>query len=116
MTQLQFYAYRLHVHHSWELLFCSRALFQEFGVDVWAQVEQGCLDWFSRNQKTIRQEIYQGVRDSLGVDYGSDGQVPLHDIGKRVILSSSLMRCMTVGLWPSGIFSFYCFVHLLLIL
>ena len=28
----------------------------------------------------------------------------------------TMMCCMTVGLWPSGIFSFYCFVHLLLIL
>ena len=26
-----------------------------------------------------------------------------------------MMRCMTVGLWPSGIFSFYYFVHLLLV-
>ena len=29
---------------------------------------------------------------------------------------STLMRCMTVGLWPSGIFLFYYSVHLLLIL
>ena len=27
-----------------------------------------------------------------------------------------MMRCMTVGLWPSGIFSFYDSVHLLFIL
>ena len=31
------------------------------------------------------------MRDSLGVDYGSDGQVQLHDIGKRVILSLSFI-------------------------
>ena len=53
VTQLQFYAYHLHIQDGQKLLFWLRALLQEFGMDVWMQVKQSRLNWFSMNQKAI---------------------------------------------------------------
>ena len=53
VTQLQFYAYHLHIREPWESLFCAQNLFQEFIVDMFAQVEQGRLVWDANNQSQL---------------------------------------------------------------
>ena len=61
-------------------------LFHQYGVDCYARIEQGRLNFISKNQVKIRAELYQGVHDAIAA-----GEVDAAKIGHRVILPSSFI-------------------------
>ena len=71
ITTLQFYAHRFQIRDlDFSPLHHSGRLFQQYIVDMAAKVEQNRLNWFRKNQKTIRSEVYSGLADALD---GADG-------------------------------------------
>ena len=68
VTQLLWYAYRLHIHPS-EVeppnLFKEGKLFQQFTCDGWASIEQCNLTWATNNQTKLRADLYQGLQDHM---------------------------------------------------
>jgi hypothetical protein len=88
VTQILYYAYRLHVrppHIEPNNLFHGARLFQQYVCDAWASVEQSNLTWVFHNQKKIRSELYGGLQDRIARDPNLD----LHDTDRSVILPSS---------------------------
>ena len=46
-------------------LFRGCRLFQQYLVDTWASIEASELYWIRHNQKIIRADLYDGLRDAL---------------------------------------------------
>jgi hypothetical protein len=65
-------------------LFRAGHLFQEFVVDMWAATQQSRLYWISKNQRTIRADVYQGLVDAVAQADTRSAQLGCH-----VILPSS---------------------------
>ncbi len=86
ISQRCYYAFRLHPRpmEPSDLLRGGR-LFQQYIVDAWASIEQSELNWFRNNQKTIRADLYDGLRDALRGVQGVD----LGQMGKRIVLPAS---------------------------
>ena len=86
ITQTCYYAYRLHQRRNEpSTILQGRRLFQQWVVDGWASTEQSKLNWIRNNQKTLRSDVYSGLRDAVaGGDHTS-----LNEIGQRTILPSS---------------------------
>ncbi|XP_074347409.1 uncharacterized protein LOC141686263 [Apium graveolens] len=59
-------------------------LWQQYVVDAFTAVEQYRLDWISRNQTTIRSDLYSSVRDAL-----RKGDNDPDYVGKCIILPAS---------------------------
>src|SRR5882672_2477 len=74
-------------HIPWSLQICSGEgrLFQQYIVDAWASIEQSELNWVRHNQKTIRADLYDALRDALRGVQGVD----LGQMGKRIVLPAS---------------------------
>jgi len=88
VSACDFYAYRVQIRpisqedsRCWLWLFGRLA--HQYVVDQWAKVETQKLLWLSRNQNTIRADLYQGVADAIAAD------VNAVDIGRRIVLPSS---------------------------
>jgi hypothetical protein len=64
-------------------------LFQQFTVDAWASIQQNLLNWTRHNQKKIRADVYQGLRDAVAGD--ADANINLAEHGQRIILPSSFI-------------------------
>ena len=79
VTQLLWYAYRLHVcplEVEPSNIFKGGRLFQQLVCDGWAFIDQCNLTWVANNQTKLRADLYQGLRDRLGHDGAQDmGQV-----------------------------------------
>jgi len=87
VTQLLWYAYRLHVRPFQtepQNLFKGGRLFQQLVCDAWASIDQSNLTWVANNQTRVRADLYQGLRDHMG----HDGQQDMNQVG-RVILPST---------------------------
>jgi len=81
-----YYAFRLHPRPMEPSdLFRGGRLFQQYIVDAWASIEQSELNWIRHNQKTIRADLYDGLRDALRGVQGVD----LRQMGKRIVLPAS---------------------------
>ena len=63
----------------------TRQLFSQYLVDQYCKMEAERLLWIKLNQKTLRTENYEHLRDALA------GETNLHDIGKATILPSSFV-------------------------
>ena len=75
VTQLLWYAYRLHVRPSQtepQNLFKGGRLFQQLVCDAWASIDQSNLTWVANNQTRLRADLYQGLRDRMGHDGQQD--------------------------------------------
>ena len=59
-------------------------LFQQFIVDGWTALEDEKLGWVRRNQKTLRAELYCGLRDTV-----VRGDTTPASLGRRFVLPSS---------------------------
>lgn len=59
-------------------------LWQQYVVDAFTAVEQHRLDWISRNQTTIRSDLYTSVRDAV-----QKGDNDPFNVGKCIILPAS---------------------------
>ncbi len=86
VSQRCYYAFRLHPRPMEPSdLFRGGRLFQQYIVDAWASIEQSELNWVRHNQKTIRADLYDGLRDALRGVQGVD----LGQMGKRIVLPAS---------------------------
>ena len=88
VTQLLWYAYRLHVRPlevEPSNLFKGGRLFQQLVCDAWASIDQCNLTWAANNQTTLRADLYQGLRDRMNQDAAGQN---LAQVG-RVILPST---------------------------
>src|SRR6202050_5217175 len=86
VTQRCYFAFRLHPRPMEPSdLFRGGRLFQQYLVDAWASIEDSELFWVRNNQKTIRSDLYDGLRDALRLD----PDLHLGQRGKRIILPAS---------------------------
>ena len=86
VSQRCYSAFHLHPHpmESSDLFRGSR-LFQQYLVDTLASIESSKLYWIHNNQKTIRADLYDGLRDTLrGVQ-----NVDASQMGKCIVLLAS---------------------------
>ncbi|KAL7553461.1 hypothetical protein ACHAWF_016745 [Thalassiosira exigua] len=64
-------------------ILCGNSLGQQYMVNQWLKVELKRLRWVKDNQKTLRAEVYSGLRDAKKSD---NGAATLQNTGKRVVL------------------------------
>ena len=62
----------------------SGRLFQTYVVDAYSAVLESELDWYRRNQATIRSDLYNGLYDHV-----CNGETTCEFVGRRVILPAS---------------------------
>ena len=85
ITQAQYFRFRLFPRENEsDHLFRAGPLFQEFVVDMWAATEQSRLYWISKNQRSIRADVYQGLVDAV-----VNADTRSAQLGHRIILPSS---------------------------
>lgn len=63
LTNLEYYSYRLATRSGFSLLQSSGKLFLEYILDAFLTVEGNRLEWYRKNQKTIRAENYSSLND-----------------------------------------------------
>ncbi|KAH9622274.1 hypothetical protein KSS87_001374, partial [Heliosperma pusillum] len=76
----EYYCYKLQHRPKNMLLRAGRCL-QQYIVDMYVKVENTRLDFFRRNQETIRADLYQGILDTVGA-----GETSAINVGRRLIL------------------------------
>ncbi|XP_022030268.2 uncharacterized protein LOC110931169 [Helianthus annuus] len=82
----EYYRYRLHVRGTEaRTLHLSGRLFQTYVVDAYSAVLESELNWYRRNQTTIRSDLYNGLYDHV-----FNGETRCDLVGRRVILPASL--------------------------
>src|SRR6267143_100262 len=86
VSQRCYFAFRLHPRPMESSdLFRGGRLLQQYLVDAWASIESSELHWVRNNQKTIRADLYNGLRDALrNVD-----NVDMSQMGKCIVLPTS---------------------------
>jgi hypothetical protein len=85
VSQRCYYAYRLHARPGEQpLLLRGGNLLQQYIVDAWASTEQSALNWVRHNQKELRADVYQGLRDAA-----ANGDNNLENVGEKIILPST---------------------------
>src|SRR6202158_3044945 len=86
VSQRCYYTFRLHPRPMEPSdLFRGGRLFQQYVVDAWASIEQSELNWVKKNQKTIRADLYHGLRDAMRDAEGVD----MSNMGRRIVLPAS---------------------------
>ncbi|XP_074346767.1 uncharacterized protein LOC141685573 [Apium graveolens] len=81
----EYYAYKLMIRLTEGLTpHLSGRLWQQYIVDAFTAVEQYRLEWIKRNQKTIRSDLYNSIRDSL-----RKGDSDTKCQGKNIILPAT---------------------------
>ena len=66
LTAADFYKPRLQIRNNdFNIMFCVKKLAQQYAVNQWATIEAGHLDWVRRNQKSFREDKYQGLMDAV---------------------------------------------------
>ncbi|XP_021744629.1 uncharacterized protein LOC110710611 [Chenopodium quinoa] len=76
----EYYAYKLQCRPNNMLLKAGRC-FQQYIVDMYVKVENTRLNFFRRNQQTIRADLYQGILDTIDC-----GENCAANVERRVIL------------------------------
>lgn len=85
VTMNAFYTYQLHPRpDSYDLLFRTGRLFQQYVVGVYCCIEQNRMDFYRKHQSDIRSEYLSGLYDAISRG-DSDGS----EVGTRIILPSS---------------------------
>ncbi|PWA83023.1 hypothetical protein CTI12_AA173420 [Artemisia annua] len=80
-----FYTYQLHPRHdSYNLLFRTGRLFQQYVVGVYCCLEQNRMDFYRTHQDDIRGKYLSGLYDAV-----SRGDHNGSEVGSRIILPSS---------------------------
>src|SRR5580700_7621655 len=66
ISQTCYYAYHLHQRNNEpSTILQGGHLFQQWIVDGWASTEQNKLNWIRNNQKSLRADVYKGLRDAV---------------------------------------------------
>ena len=85
LTMREYYAYIIQQRmNSGNTLLRGGRLFQQFIVDAYTSVEEMRLQYIKDNQKSMRSEIFKGIRDSV-----SRGDLEGTSVGKIIILLAS---------------------------
>ncbi|XP_021975391.1 uncharacterized protein LOC110870521 [Helianthus annuus] len=85
MSMNMFYSYQLHDRlNVYTLLLRGGRLFQQYLVDAYVCIEQNRLQYYRRNQSSLRSDVLKGIHDAI-----RRGDTEGRDIGKRTILPSS---------------------------
>lgn len=85
ISMREYYAYIIQQRNPSEnTLLRGGRLFQQFIVDAFCAVEEMRLQFVRNNQKTLRTEVYQGLRDAV-----SRGDLEANAVGKRIILPAT---------------------------
>nr|XP_012567833.1 uncharacterized protein LOC105851468 [Cicer arietinum] len=81
----QYYSFRLQQRAGEaQTLLRSGRLFQQYMVDAYASIEEVRINWIRKNQKQLRAELYNGLRDAI-----NQGDVMTNSVGRMTILPSS---------------------------
>nr|KAJ0213739.1 hypothetical protein LSAT_V11C400164370 [Lactuca sativa] len=84
-TMIEFFAYRIQDRDkSFSLLLNAKRLFQQFLVDGYTMIESERLFFIRKQQKILRCESYENLRN-----HQSCGSTNISNVGQRVILPSS---------------------------
>ncbi|XP_056695007.1 uncharacterized protein [Spinacia oleracea] len=75
-----YYSYKLQSRPNNLLLRAGRCL-QQYIVDMYVKIENTRLDFFRKNQDTIRADLYQGILDTV-----ESGENNAANVGRRVVL------------------------------
>ncbi|XP_056697313.1 uncharacterized protein [Spinacia oleracea] len=81
----EYYAYKLQIRPCNMLLRAGRC-FQQYIVDMYVKIENTRLDFFRKNQQTIRADLYQGILDTV-----ESGENSAANVGHRVVLPPSFL-------------------------
>lgn len=81
----EYYAYKIQSRHNNMLLRAGRC-FQQYIEDMYVKIENTRLNFFRKNQATIREDLYQGILDIVGSGENNAGNV-----GHRVVLPPSFL-------------------------
>ncbi|XP_027186197.2 uncharacterized protein [Cicer arietinum] len=85
VTMRQYYSFRLQQRAGKaQTLLRSGRLFQQYMVDAYASIEEVRINWIRKNQKQLRAELYNGLRDAI-----NQGDVMTNSVGRMTILPSS---------------------------
>ena len=85
VTQLQWYAYHIAIRNGFNQFLSAGKLTQQFLVDAYAKVEACRLDYIRRNQRDLRVEEYDYLKQYLDTRAENEGM----RAGKALILPSS---------------------------
>ncbi|XP_074314231.1 uncharacterized protein LOC141649439 [Silene latifolia] len=81
----EYYAYKFQIRPG-NLLIRGGRLFQQFIVDMYVKIENTRLDFLRLNQEAIREDLYQGILDTLELD-----EINACNVGKRIVLPPSFL-------------------------
>ena len=84
LTAMVYYRYHIMVRQQVPVLLKAKRLFQQFLVDAYCKIETERLQFLRREQKALRADCYQDLRDAM-----VDGDGDPRNVGRRVILPSS---------------------------
>lgn len=85
VTMRQYYAFRLQQRQGEaQTLLWGGRLFQQYLVDAFACIEEVRINWIRKNQKQLRAELYNGLRDAI-----NQGDVMAASVGRMTILPST---------------------------
>ena len=84
LTAMVYYRYHIMVRQQVPVLLKAKRLFQQFLVDAYCKIETERLQFLRREQKALRADCYQDLRDAM-----VDGDGDPRNVGCRVILPSS---------------------------
>ncbi|GJX69802.1 uncharacterized protein Tco_0305529 [Tanacetum coccineum] len=85
VTLREYYAFWLHqCDIENPILHKAGCLFHTYIVDAYTTILDHDLDWYKRNQSTIRSELYNGLHDRI-----TNGETNIEHIGRRVVLPST---------------------------
>lgn len=83
VSQMDYYSFHIMIRHD-NYLLKARRLFQQFLVDSYCKIETERLQFIRREQRSLRADCYQHLRDALLHDDGDP-----RNVGQRVILPST---------------------------
>jgi hypothetical protein len=85
ITMNDYYAFRLQErdNEASTILHCGHLL-QQYIIDAYATIEENRLNYLQRNQKKLRANLYQGLKDALEA-----GNTDTTTLGTRIVLLSS---------------------------
>ena len=84
LTAMVYYRYHIMVRQQVPVMLKAKWLFQQFLVDTYCKIETERLQFLRREQKSLRADCYQDLRDAM-----VDGDGDPRNVGRRVILPSS---------------------------
>ena len=84
LTAMVYYRYHIMIRQNVSVLLRAKRLFQQYLVDAYCKIETERLQFLRREQKALRADCYQDLRDTI---LERDGDP--NNVGRRIILPST---------------------------